>query len=94
MWHYSYHRFETQQEFHQVFETLGWTQKPPSQEFDLPADVVIDIIGAVDILPNGNPVGKYQDNRYHVNMAWHGRDIPQELQASVVTPQSPSRRFA
>lgn len=94
MWSYSYHRFETQKAFEQVFNSLGWTKDPHTQEYNLPDYVVIDVIGAVDITPNGNPSLKYRDTRFHVNMAWHSTNIPPELEPSIVTPSSPSRIFA
>lgn len=95
MWHYSYHRWNTKQEFLDTFASLGFEKNPlNTNEFVLPPGVVVDIIGSIDIASPQNPQVRQQDSRWHVNMAWHSREIPLELQASIVTPENPSRRFA
>jgi len=60
--------------------------------------VAIDIVGPI-VAPaqfgeGGVPIaGEVIDPRYHVNLAWHGRERDPAFQASLVVPATPSRRW-
>jgi hypothetical protein len=58
--------------------------------------VAIDIVGPIvapaQLGEGGAPVaGEVIDPRYHVNLAWHGRELDPPFQASLVVPATPSR---
>ena len=55
-------------------------------------DIVGPIVGPAQLGEGGVPVaGEVIDPRYHVNLAWHGRELDSAFQASLVVPATPSR---
>ena len=50
------------------------------------------IVGPAQLGEGGVPVaGEVIDPRYHVNLAWHGRELDPAFQASLVVPETPLR---
>jgi hypothetical protein len=95
MWITTCHRFTNRAEFLAACQTAGWTC-PPGREPEPPPGVALDILGPI-ISPAqvGGPdaliPGEVIDPRYHVNLAWHGREPEAAFQASLVVPATPSR---
>ena len=55
-------------------------------------DIVGPFVGPASVGPNGIPVpGEVLDARYHVNLAWHAREMDPTFAASQVLPDTPSR---
>jgi hypothetical protein len=95
MWITTCHRFANRPEFLAACQAAGWTC-PPGQDPEPPPGVAIDILGPIvgpaEVGEGGVLVaGEVIDPRYHVNVAWHGRDPEAIFQASLVVPASPSR---
>jgi hypothetical protein len=95
MWTTTYHRFLNRTAFLEACQSAGWIG-PPGRDPELPQGVVLDIVGPVvgppRIEDNGQMIaGEVIDPRYHVNVAWHGREPNAVFQASLVTPATPSR---
>ena len=95
MWITTYHRFPSRAAFLAACTEAGW-ECPPGHEPILPQGVALDIVGplvtAASVGPGGVPIaGEVIDPRYHVNLAWHGREPDPAFQASLVVPATPSR---
>jgi len=95
MWITTCHRFASRAEFLAACQAAGWTC-PPGQESEPPPGVAVDILGpiveAAQIGEGGIPIpGEVIDPRYHVNLAWHGRELDAALSAFIVMPATPSR---
>lgn len=95
MWTTTYHRFTNRAEFLAACLAARWTC-PPGQDPEPPIGVALDILGpiveAAQIGEGGIPIaGEVIDPRYHVNLAWHGREPDAALSASMVMPATPSR---
>ncbi|MCC6629111.1 MAG: hypothetical protein IT340_17110, partial [Chloroflexi bacterium] len=95
MWITTCHRFTSRAEFLAVCLAAGWTC-PPGQDPEPPQGVAVDIVGPI-VAPalvgaGGNPIaGDVIDPRYHVNLAWHGREPDPFFEESLVVPEKPSR---
>lgn len=95
MWITTCHRFTNRAEFLAACQAAGWTC-PPGQDPEPPHGVALDIIGQIvspaQIGEGGAPnSGETLDPRYHVNLAWHGREPEAAFQASLVVPATPTR---
>lgn len=95
MWITTYHRFLNRAAFIDSCHSAGWTC-PPGKDPVLPQGVAMDIvgqiIGAPQIDEQGQPIaGEVIDPRYHVNLAWYGREPDAAFQASQVVPAKPWR---
>lgn len=95
MWITTCHRFTNRAEFVAACQAAGWTC-PPGQDPEPPSGAALDIIGQIvspaQIVEGGVPIaGEVIDPRYHVNIAWHGREPDSAFQASLVVPATPSR---
>ena len=95
MWTTTYHRFTNRTAFLEACQAAGWTC-PPGQDPEPPWDVAVDIVGPIvapaQVGEGGVPIaGEVRDPRYHVNLAWHGRDHDPAFQASLVVPEMPAR---
>lgn len=95
MWITTYHRFTNRTAFLEACTVAGWTC-PPGRDPELPQGVAMDILGPIvapaQLGEGGVPVaGEVIDPRYHVNLAWHGRELDPAFQASLVVPVTPSR---
>lgn len=95
MWITTCHRFTNRAEFLAACKVAGWTC-PPGQNPELPQGVAVDIVGPIvapaHVGESGAPVaGEIIDPRYHVNLAWHGREPDPAFLASLVSPATPSR---
>lgn len=87
MWHYSFHVFTSQQQFLDIVNQLKWPKDPLTQEIVPPQGIALDIVGK-------NPIkNTLNDTSYHVNIAWHARDILPEFVPSQITPKTPWRKF-
>lgn len=95
MWITTCHRFTNRAEYIAACQAAGWTC-PPGQDPDLPQGVAVDIVGPIvapaQVGEGGVPIaGDVIDPRYHVNLAWHGREPEEAFQVSLVVPVTPSR---
>lgn len=95
MWITTCHRFTNQAEFVSACLAAGWTTSP-GQDPTPPPSVALDIVGPIispaQIAEGGVPIaGEVIDPRYHVNIAWHSRELQAAFQASLVMPVTPSR---
>jgi len=95
MWITTCHRFANRGEFVAACQAAGWTC-PPGQHPEPPPGVALDILGPIvspaQIAEGGVPIaGEVVDPRYHVNLAWHGREPDLAFTASLVVPATPSR---
>ncbi|MCX7380061.1 MAG: hypothetical protein NT133_01295 [Alphaproteobacteria bacterium] len=95
MWITTYHRFLNRAAFIEACQSAGWTC-PPGKDPMLPQGVAMDIVGQIigppQIDEQGQPIaGEVIDPRYHVNLAWYGREPDAAFQASQVVPATPSR---
>jgi len=95
MWTTTYHRFTNRTAFLEACKVAGWTC-PLGRDPELPQGVAIDIVGPIvapaQLGEGGVPVtGEVIDPRYHVNVAWHGREPDLAFTASLVVPATPSR---
>lgn len=95
MWIITYHRFASRVAFLATCAQAGW-ECPPGHEPSLPHGVAMDVVGALigpaTVGEGGAPIaGDIIDPRYHVNLAWHGREPGPTFQASLVVPATPSR---
>ena len=95
MWITTCHRFASRAEFLAACQVAGWTC-PLGQDPEPPPGVALDILGPIaspaQIAEGGVPIaGEVIDPRYHVNIAWHGREPDLAFQASLVVPATPSR---
>ena len=95
MWITTCHRFNNRGEFLAACQAAGWTC-PPGQNPQPPPGVAFDILGPIvspaQIAEGGIPIaGEVIDLRYHVNIAWHGREPDSAFQVSLVVPAAPSR---
>jgi hypothetical protein len=95
MWITTCHRFNSRAEFLAACQAAGW-RCPPGQDPEPPQGVAVDIVGPIvapaQVGEGGVPIaGEVIDPRYHVNLAWHGRDLEAAFQASLVVPVTPSR---
>lgn len=69
---------------------------PPGQDLEPPPGVALDILGVIVGAPQlddggGLIPGEVIDPRYHVSLAWYGREPDPSFQASLVVPATPSR---
>jgi hypothetical protein len=97
MWITTCHRFTSRAELLAVCQAAGWPC-PPGQDPEPPPGVALDILGPIvsppEIAAGGAPIpGEVLDPRYHVNLAWHGREIDLAFTTSLVVPAAPSRRW-
>jgi hypothetical protein len=97
MWITTCHRFASRAEFLAACGTAGWTC-PPGRDPEPPLGVALDILGPVvapvQIGDGGVLIpGDVLDPRYHVNVAWHGRDPDPAFHDSLVVPARPSRAW-
>ncbi len=97
MWITTCHRFTNRAEFLAACLVAGWTC-PPGQDPEPPPGVALDILGpivsAAEVTAGGRPIpGEVLDPRYHVNLAWHGREPDLAFTASLVVPAMPSRKW-
>ena len=95
MWITTCHRFTSRAEFVAACQSAGWTC-PPGQDPMPPLGVALDVLGPVvapaQIDEGGALIpGEVLDPRYHVNIAWNGREPEAAFQASLVVPTTPSR---
>ncbi len=95
MWITTYHRFLNRAALLEACQAAGWTC-PPGQEPEPPPGVAVDIVGPVvapaQVGEGGVPItGEVIDPRYHVNLAWHGREPDPAFLASLISPATPSR---
>lgn len=95
MWITTCHRFTNRAEFLAACQTAGWTCAP-GQDPEPPLGVALDILGPIvspaQVAVGGAPIpGEVLDPRYHVNLAWHGREPEVAFEASLVVPATPSR---
>jgi len=95
MWMTTCHRFTNRAAFLATCAQAGW-EYPPGQDPELPHGVTVDIIGPLigpaSVGDGGVPIGgEVIDPRYHVNLAWHGREPDATFQVSLVVPVTPSR---
>ena len=97
MWITTYHRFASRTAFLDACIQAGWSQAL-GQEPGLPPGVALDIVGPLvepaSVGPNGIPVsGEVLDARYHINLAWHAREMEPAFADSKVLPETPSRAW-
>ena len=97
MWISTYHRFTNRAAFLAACGAAGWTRDSPGEPTP-PAGVALDgigpILGSAWIGPGGTPQpGVVLDAGYHVNLAWHARDMDAAFAASQVMPTTPSRAW-
>ncbi|MCC6720444.1 MAG: hypothetical protein IT555_21435 [Acetobacteraceae bacterium] len=97
MWVQTFHRFADRAAFLAACAEAGWPY-PPGQEPEPPAGVSLDVIGPLigpaSIGPGGIPLpGAVMDAGYHVNLAWHAREMDVAFAASQVAPATPSRAW-
>jgi hypothetical protein len=95
MWITTCHRFTNRAEYIAACQAAGWTC-PPGQDPEPPPGVALDILGpiisAAQVIEDGALIpGETVDPRYHVNLAWHGRELDPAFQASLVVPATQSR---
>jgi len=95
MWITTCHRFTNRAEFLAACLAAGWTCSS-GQDPEPPPGVALDILGPIvspaQIGEGGVPIaGNVLDWRYHVNIAWNGRDPDAAFQESLVVPATPSR---
>jgi len=95
MWITTCHRFTNRAEFLAACGTAGWTC-PPGRDPEPPLGVALDILGPIvspaQVTAGGAPIpGEVLDPRYHVNLAWHGREPEGAFQPSMIVPTTPSR---
>ena len=95
MWITTCHRFTNRAEYIAACQAAGWSC-PPGQDPEPPPGVALDILGpiisAAQVTEDGALIpGETVDPRYHVNLAWHGRELDPAFQASLVVPATPSR---
>jgi hypothetical protein len=95
MWITTCHRFTNRAEFLAACQTARWIC-PPGQNPEPPQGVAVDIVGPIvapaKVGEGGVPIaGDVIDPRYHVNLAWHGRELDPAFQVSLVVPATPSR---
>lgn len=95
MWTTTCHRFTSRAEFLAACHAAGWAC-PAGQNPEPPPGVALDILGPIvspaQIAEGGVPIaGEVIDPRYHVNIAWHGREPDLAFTASLVVPATPSR---
>jgi hypothetical protein len=95
MWITTCHRFTNRAEFVSACLAAGWTC-PPGQDPEPPLAVALDILGPAvapaQLGEGGIPIaGAVIDPRYHVNLAWHGRELDAAFQVSLIVPATPSR---
>ena len=95
MWTTTYHRFLNRAAFLQTCQAVGWIS-PLNKDPELPQGITLDIVGPLIGSPrideHGQLVaGDVVDPRYHVNLAWHGREPDPIFLASLVVPATPSR---
>lgn len=97
MWITTCHRFASRAEFLAACQAAGWTC-PPGQDPQPPSGVALDILGPVvspaKFTEGGSLIpGEVLDPRYHVNLAWHGREPDATFQSFLVVPATPSRAW-
>jgi hypothetical protein len=95
MWITTCHRFTNRAEYIAACQAAGWSC-PPGQDPEPPPGVALDILGpiisAAQVTEDGALIpGETVDPRYHVNLAWHGRELDPAFQASLVVPVTQSR---
>lgn len=95
MWITTCHRFTSRAEFLAACQVAGWTC-PPGQDPEPPLGIALDILGPIispaEVVEGGALIpGQVIDPRYHVNIAWNGREPEAAFQASLVVPTTPSR---
>ena len=95
MWITTCHRFTSRAEFLAACLAAAWPC-PPGKDPEPPPGVALDIVGPIvspaRIGESGAPIpGEVLDPRYHVNLAWHGREPDLAFSASLVVPATPSR---
>lgn len=95
MWITTCHRFTNRAEVLAACQTAGWTG-PPGPDPEPPLGVVLDILWPIvsqaQVAVGGTPMpGEVLDPRYHVNLAWHGREPEVAFEASLVVPATQSR---
>lgn len=81
MWIRTFHRFTNEVGFLAACDAAGWPRDHQGRP-DIPAGVALDIIGPLS------------DPRFHVNAAWHSRDMDPAFAASAITPATPTRVWA
>ena len=95
MWITTCHRLTTREEFVAACHAAGWIC-PPGQDPVPPLGVALDILGPIispaEVVEGGALIpGQVIDPRYHVNIAWHGRELDSAFRASLVVPATQSR---
>lgn len=95
MWISTYHRFDNRPAFLVACDDAGWardSQGEPIPPTGVALDVVGPIVGPATIGTGGVPLpGAVIDAGYHVNIAWHARDMDAAFAANQVAPVTPSR---
>lgn len=95
MWITTCHRFASRAEFVATCLAAGWTCLP-GQDPEPPPGVALDILGTTTApaqIGEGGALipGEVLDPRYHINLAWQGREPDAAFQSSLVVPVTPSR---
>jgi hypothetical protein len=95
MWTTTYHRFPSRAAFLATCAQAGWEclrRHEPSLPHGVAMDIIGPLIGSARIGEDGMLIaGEVIDPRYHLNLAWYGREPDPTFQASWVAPATPSR---
>lgn len=100
-------KFATQEEFHEVFTELGWygqvgvSDGEPRYGFTMDGHegsidevgIIVDTPGMYDDVTGEEVTPPTYVDGWHVNIVIKS-ELPEQLQAFVVTPTTPSRVFA
>ncbi len=96
MWTTTYHRFLNRAAFLDACAAADWpvTHSAPQLPHGVALDMVGALIGPPSIGDGDAPVaGEVVDPRFHVNLAWHARNMAPAFAASQIAPATPSRTF-
>jgi hypothetical protein len=95
MWITTCHRFTNRAEFLAACQSAGWTCHPgqdPEPQPGVALDILGPIVAPAQVVDGGGLIpGEVLDPRYHVNLAWHGREPDTAFQTYLVVPATPSR---
>ncbi len=94
MWTTTYHRFLNRAAFLDACAAADWpvTHSAPELPHGVALDMVGALIGPPSIGDGDAPVaGEIVDPRFHVNLAWHARNMDPAFAASQIAPATPSR---